>query len=189
MLSLFCGLWHSACSIQEYSVVILGLDGAGKTTFLQATKPIYSDIPALPPEQIAPTIGLNISKIENRGIRLLLQDLGGQQSLRSLWDKYLPVADAVIFVIDSTCDDFKLEDTKKAMAHISTFIEDIPLLFIANKQDLSHPRSLLEIQAAFKQFSLESRPLHFAAVDSLRGLGVKDAIDWLLENIVERKVA
>ena len=64
------------CRKEEFSVIILGLDGAGKTvcvrafiwahrcsrrpqTLLEKIKTLYNDTPGLPPDKIAPTVGQN----------------------------------------------------------------------------------------------------------------------------------
>lgn len=99
----------------EYCVLILGLDNAGKTvrnfsqklssscllynfiyllfffhfqTYLEATKTKYNrKYKAMNPNRITTTVGLNIGKIDVDGVSLSFWDLGGQQELQSLWDK------------------------------------------------------------------------------------------------------
>lgn len=39
------------------------------------------------PSKITTTVGLNIGKIDIAGVRFNFWDLGGQEELRSLWDK------------------------------------------------------------------------------------------------------
>lgn len=53
------------------------------------------------PKYITTTVGLNIGQIDIHGIRLSFWDLGGQQDLQSLWDKYYQESHAIIYVIDS----------------------------------------------------------------------------------------
>lgn len=88
MFSLIYGIWKYWFSKDDYFVLLLGLDDAGKTTFLEQTKirqiPSYR---AMNLERITATVGLNIGTIETRGIRLNFWDLGGQQELQALWDK------------------------------------------------------------------------------------------------------
>ncbi|MDP2438833.1 MAG: ADP-ribosylation factor-like protein [archaeon] len=185
-----CGLWSSFFSVPQYTVVILGLDGAGKTSFLQATKPIFSGMPALAPDHIAPTIGLNVSTIDAKGIRLLLQDLGGQVSLRPLWDRYLPESDAVVFVLSAASDTFRMEEAKQCIAHIlQVALPSVPFLLIANKQDLPSHAPLPELQQFLKQLGIEGRAATVLPVNSLSGEGVKEAVEWLMETIVERKIS
>lgn len=53
------------------------------------------------PKHITTTVGLNIGQIDISGIRLSFWDLGGQQELQSLWDKYYQESHAIIYVVDS----------------------------------------------------------------------------------------
>ena len=52
--------------------------------------------------KITTTVGLNIGKIDIAGIRLNFWDLGGQEELQSLWDKYYAESHAVIYIVDSS---------------------------------------------------------------------------------------
>lgn len=61
--------------------------------------------------KITTTVGLNIGQIDVDGIRLNFWDLGGQQELQSLWDKYYSECHGVIYVIDSNDRD-RMEESK-----------------------------------------------------------------------------
>lgn len=88
MFSLFYGLWKYLFQRDEYYVLILGLDNAGKTTFLEQTKmtlnPNYKGANL---SKISCTVGLNLGKIQSLGVTLNFWDLGGQSELQCLWDK------------------------------------------------------------------------------------------------------
>ncbi len=104
MYSLFMGLWSLLFSRVQYQILILGLDDAGKTTFLEQTKHLYAGLSPPSSLKIPPTVGLNIGKLDVVGsrVRFLFWDLGGQASLRVLWDKYYSESHAVIWILDST---------------------------------------------------------------------------------------
>lgn len=59
MYRLVTGFYAHLRQKEEFSVLILGLDNAGKTTFLEQVKSTFNDTPALDPASIAPTIGQN----------------------------------------------------------------------------------------------------------------------------------
>lgn len=63
------------------------------------------------PKHITTTVGLNIGQIDISGIRLSFWDLGGQQELQSLWDKYYQESHAIIYVVDSH-DRERMEESK-----------------------------------------------------------------------------
>ncbi|KAI4198917.1 MAG: hypothetical protein LQ350_004982 [Teloschistes chrysophthalmus] len=104
MYHLAKSLYLYATSKEEYSLLLLGLDNAGKTTLLSAIKSLYNTSPN--PSSIAqktvPTVGQNVSTIELPDMYLKMWDIGGQLSLRNLWKSYYASAHAVIFVVDST---------------------------------------------------------------------------------------
>lgn len=56
-------------------------------------------------------MGLNIGTIDIQGVRLNFWDLGGQQELQSLWDKYYQESHGVIYVIDSN-DRERMDESK-----------------------------------------------------------------------------
>jgi ADP-ribosylation factor related protein 1 len=119
----------------EFNVLILGIDKAGKTTFLEKLKTIYSISEGLPHDRIVPTVGLNIGRIEVSNAKIVFWDLGGQPGLRSIWEKYYEEAHALIYLIDAACPT-RFEDSKsaleKALRHED--LQGAPLLILANKQ-------------------------------------------------------
>lgn len=88
MFSLFYGFWRYLFQKDEYYILILGLDNAGKTTFLEQAKISYNpNLRNTNLSKISCTVGLNIGRIFSDGVVLNFWDLGGQQDLQCLWDK------------------------------------------------------------------------------------------------------
>ncbi|KAI9887113.1 MAG: ADP-ribosylation factor protein 3 [Watsoniomyces obsoletus] len=115
MFHLAKGLYLYATSKEEYSILLLGLDNAGKTTFLNQIKSLYQQPPSQgtsnngifsvsskSPGDTVPTVGQNVSTISLPSLYLKIWDVGGQHSLRSLWQSYYASCHAIVFVIDST---------------------------------------------------------------------------------------
>lgn len=102
MFSLFYGLYEYLTRKEEFHILIIGLDKAGKTTVLERLKTLYTDTSGLEPAQILPTVGLNIARFEAIKSPLVFWDLGGQAALRSIWDKYFGETHAVLFVVDAS---------------------------------------------------------------------------------------
>src|SRR5208282_1977885 len=86
----------------EYSVLLLGLDNAGKTTLHEQIKALYLSNHPSPKLKTVPTVGQNVSTITLPDMYLKIWDVGGQHSLRKLWQSYYSSCHAIIFVIDST---------------------------------------------------------------------------------------
>ena len=89
-------------SATEYSVLLLGLDNAGKTTLLSAIKSIF--LPTAPSiaSKTVPTVGQNVATVPLPEMYLKIWDVGGQHSLRRLWQSYYRSCHAIVFVVDST---------------------------------------------------------------------------------------
>lgn len=100
MFSLLYGFWQYMFQKDEYYVLILGLDNAGKTTFLeQAKASLNPNYKTLNLSKISCTVGLNIGKIVSEGVVLNFWDLGGQSELQCLWDKVCVILAVQIFWI------------------------------------------------------------------------------------------
>lgn len=106
MYHLAKSLYTYATSKEEYSVLLLGLDNAGKTTLLSQIKALYQPrpdgTPAPNPGKTVPTVGQNVATISLSDMNLKIWDVGGQISMRGLWQSYYASCHAIIFVVDST---------------------------------------------------------------------------------------
>lgn len=88
MFSLLYGIWKYLFQKDEYFVLLLGLDNAGKTTFLEQTKIQFTKgYRGTNLSKVTATVGLNLGKIYTHGIMINFWDLGGQEELQTLWDK------------------------------------------------------------------------------------------------------
>ncbi|GAA5999592.1 Arf family GTPase ARL3 [Rhodotorula paludigena] len=168
---------------QEYSVLIMGLDNAGKTTFLEKVKSTFNRTPDVDPKSIAPTIGQNIGRITLSSTVLQFWDLGGQRDIRSIWPKYYADCHAVVFVIDST-DKERIEECWAAFETIVTDhrVDGVPTLVLANKQDCDGAMAVEDIKQMFNQLIVGKLNVSEGAVlpiSALRGDGIREAVDWL----------
>ncbi|EJT81785.1 ADP-ribosylation factor family protein, partial [Gaeumannomyces tritici R3-111a-1] len=92
----------SSSSSAEYSVILLGLDNAGKTTFHEQVKALFHPDAPEPKLKTVPTVGQNVSTITLPDMYMKVWDVGGQHSLRKLWQSYYTSCHAIVFIIDST---------------------------------------------------------------------------------------
>lgn len=90
MISYFKGLLGS----REMRILILGLDGAGKTTILYRLQ-VGEVVTTIP------TIGFNVEQVTYKNLKFQVWDLGGQTSIRPYWRCYYSNTDAIIYVVDS----------------------------------------------------------------------------------------
>ncbi|GAB0093249.1 ADP-ribosylation factor-related protein 1 [Sergentomyia squamirostris] len=192
MFTLFHGFYKYLKQKDEYCVLILGLDNAGKTTYLEAAKTkLTKNYKGMNPSKITTTVGLNIGQIDIQGIRLSFWDLGGQEELQSLWDKYYQESHAVIYIIDSHDRD-RMNESKEVFDKMisNDHLSGVPLLLLANKQDLPDCMGVREIKPVFQHTGhlIGRRDCLVMPVSALNGEGVDDGIKWLVEAIKRNSV-
>ncbi|KAL7746329.1 hypothetical protein RI367_008337 [Sorochytrium milnesiophthora] len=141
---------------EEFYIIIVGLDNAGKTTLLERIKSIFTGVAGLPPEKIAPTIGLNIGKIDLENRNYNFWDLGGQTDLQTIWPKYYAECHAIIFVVDST-DRERIEEVQQVFEKVITNdeVEGVPVLMLANKQDVDLALRVEDIKEIFNNIAVK----------------------------------
>ncbi|XP_020837267.1 ADP-ribosylation factor-related protein 1 isoform X1 [Phascolarctos cinereus] len=188
MYTLLSGLYKYMFRRDEYCILILGLDNAGKTTFLEQTKTRFNrNYKGMSLSKITTTVGLNIGTIDVGKARLMFWDLGGQEELQSLWDKYYAESHGVIYVIDST-DEERLSETKRAFEKMITSeaLEGVPILVLANKQDVETCLSIPDIKTAFSDCinKIGKRDCLTQACSALTGKGVNEGIEWMVKCVV-----
>uniref|UniRef100_A0A8B9XSW6 ADP-ribosylation factor-related protein 1 n=1 Tax=Bos mutus grunniens TaxID=30521 RepID=A0A8B9XSW6_BOSMU len=162
MYTLLSGLYKYMFQKDEYCVLILGLDNAGKTTFLEQSKTRFNkNYKGMSLSKITTTVGLNIGTVDVGKARLMFWDLGGQEELQSLWDKYYAECHGVIYVIDST-DEERLSESKQAFEKMVTSeaLDGVPILVLANKQDVETCLSIPDIKTAFSECGCPRRTEH-----------------------------
>ena len=89
--------------------------------------------------------------MKTKSLRFLIQDLGGQTSIRPYWRCYYANTAAVIFVVDST----DIERLHTASEELSAMLnedelKDAGLLVFANKQDQPGAKGAGEISEALQ---------------------------------------
>ncbi|KAI0166107.1 P-loop containing nucleoside triphosphate hydrolase protein [Xylariaceae sp. FL1272] len=200
MYHLAKGLYRLATSKEEYSVILLGLDNAGKTTFHEQTKSLFLPEHPDPKLKTVPTVGQNVSTLTLPDMYLKIWDVGGQLSLRRLWQSYYASCHAIIFIIDSTdIGDGNLEhDSSGRLEECRLVLEDVlqhsetegvPLLILANKQDREDCVEVVRIKEGLvkKVFEGEKassiRDSRVLPVSALTGHGVREAVDWVRSRV------
>ena len=127
---------------KEAKIIILGLDGAGKTALFNRFKGSSAEY-----ADLKPTSGFNTEKVRFEGTldpapdgeyTIDLWELGGATAVRPFWKRYCKDKDGLVYVIESE-EEGRLEE---AMGELKGLVEDpqlpvgsIPILLIASKQD------------------------------------------------------
>ena len=184
-------------------MVILGIQGAGKTSALERVKDVFSaDVKGLLPEQIIPTVGMNIANLSAGDAKLPVDmtfwDLGGAFGLRGIWESYFADADACVYVVDGADED-ALEEAMVELERVlrnKKFSTNIPTLIISSKSDLAGPEGLEMVRAScedvFARVASSAarrgsrREWKIFPVDGLSGAGIRPAIEWLANTLAPK---
>jgi len=172
---------------ESYHCAMIGLDSSGKTTILYRLKLGYYT-------NTVPTIGFNCEKIKTgetgaKSKHFLLWDVGGQDKTRPLWRSYTRCTDGIIFVVDSS-DVERIEEAKLELLQIAKLTEKytVPILVLANKQDLPGARDMLSLE---KDLCLHELGRNVGWTINpccgITGEGLEEALKNLHELIVKRK--
>jgi ADP-ribosylation factor-like protein 8 len=79
----------------EMEIVVIGLQNAGKTSFVNALGGGGFQ------EDMIPTVGFNMRKLKRDGVSVKTWDLGGQERFRGTWERYCRGVNCVVYVVDS----------------------------------------------------------------------------------------
>jgi len=168
-------------------VVLVGLDGSGKTTALMRLK--YRCYVAT-----TPTIGFNHEKVWGGGFRWSCWDVGGGDRLRGLWSSYTRATDGIVFVVDSAGPEDLMEEARLEISRLikmskaSSFQLNIPappLLVLANFQDQSWARSPQEVAMSLGLSESSGTLWGVAPVCALTGEGLDQAMS-LLRSLIDQ---
>ena len=169
----------------DHRVLMVGLDGAGKTTILQS---LARGLPACEEPQLntLPTLSYSVDELKWRRERLLVWDVGGQHKLRNLWRHFYGRVGCLVFVLDSG-DMQRLAEAKHELRGLLAAPElaEVPLLVLTNKQDLECAAPIADITDNLQLSSLEppgsARPTRILPVSAWKGSGLNLAMDWIGE--------
>lgn len=174
---IFNRLWGS----KEVRILILGLDGAGKTTILYRLQ-IGEVVTTIP------TIGFNVETVNYKNIKFQVWDLGGQTSIRPYWRCYYTNTDAIIYVVDSVDKDRLATSKEELLAMLEEEeLKDASLLVFANKQDMEGAMSAVDVSNALGLSMLKNRTWTIHKCSAITGEGLTEGMDWLVNTIEGHK--
>ncbi|KAH7105383.1 ADP-ribosylation factor [Auriculariales sp. MPI-PUGE-AT-0066] len=157
---------------QEMRIVMIGCDGAGKTTILYKLKlgEVVTTIP---------TIGFNVETVAYKNISFTVWDVGGQHKIRPLWKHYYQNTQGVIFVVDSNDVD-RIDEVAETLQDILQYddLKDASVLILANKQDLPQAMSASTLVDKLRLRQVRQQ-WYIQASCATTGDGLYEGLDWL----------
>jgi len=162
-------------------ILILGLDGAGKTTILYRLQ-VGEVVTTIP------TIGFNVEQVSYKNLKFQVWDLGGLTSIRPYWRCYYSNTDAIIYVVDSS-DKERMGISKQELVSMleEEELKKAILVVLANKQDLDTAMSVAEVHQALGLDALKNRTFQIFKTSATKGDGLDEAMDWLSNTLTSNK--
>jgi ADP-ribosylation factor-like protein 8 len=167
----------------EMEIAILGLQNAGKSSFVHILQTGEFD------DDLLPTIGFRLQKAKNSGVDIKIWDLGGQSQFRQgMWSRYSRDVDAVVYVIDVSDPetlDLAFEELFRVLGYQE--LSGIPLLLLFNKMDAllgsieQKNETVNTILEQFKFDDIKEREKGWLAISCKELFNVDKALAWLIE--------
>ncbi|CAJ1945484.1 unnamed protein product [Cylindrotheca closterium] len=177
--SLLQSLWKAlGFEGKEGSLLMLGLDNAGKTTLLHRLR--TGDVRSFPPTD-RPHM---TEKFECNGITFQAWDMGGHEAVRHLWEDYVCECSAVLFLVDSA-DKGRLEEAAFELDALigEKIVADVPVAIMCNKCDLDEALSSKEIEEGLHYQELQKMQgeenIAMFRISVLKGEGYQSAFRWV----------
>lgn len=169
----FTSIFSSLFGQKERRILILGLDGAGKTTILYRLQ-VGEVVTTIP------TIGFNVETVTYKNLKFQVWDLGGQTSIRPYWRCYYSNTDAIIYVVDSV-DRERIGISKQELISMleEEELKKSLLLVFANKQDCDQAMSPAEVAQELGLAALRDRKWQIFKTSALKNIGLDEGMEWL----------
>ncbi|MHA1231347.1 MAG: ADP-ribosylation factor family protein [Candidatus Helarchaeota archaeon] len=167
---------------KNIKLVMIGLDNAGKTSILNYLKSGEMT-------QTIPTMGVNYESVKFKNLTFNCYDIGGQTAFRQFWGEAVQDCNALLFVVDSA-DRERIEESKKEIIQIiKEFLPpSVPILIIANKNDIEGHLTEAEIARIFEMPELKEKTWHVQETSVKTGYGLVEAFIWLYEQLTGKKL-
>uniref|UniRef100_A0A1A8F9G8 ADP-ribosylation factor-like 9 n=1 Tax=Nothobranchius korthausae TaxID=1143690 RepID=A0A1A8F9G8_9TELE len=166
-------------------ILVLGLDGAGKTSLLHC----FSS--GILEQDVEPTHGSNAVSVSRDNLHIEFLEIGGKEDLRPHWQRYTSKALLLVFVVDSSNSQL-FPVVKKHLHELLAPCPSLPVMVLANKQDLPGSCSITDLHEALSLSEVGDRQMFLIGTYVRRGeaglsSGVQDARDLIISMVCDGK--
>lgn len=123
------------------------------------------------------------------------RDLGGQQKFRGMWERYCRGVQVVMyvyciyknkyffsFIVDAS-DPNSFPAAKKELEELTFKVTSVPLLVLANKNDLETAKTSEEISKALDLDSIKDREVCIYNISCKNVFNIDITMDWILKHV------
>uniref|UniRef100_A0A8C6T981 ADP ribosylation factor like GTPase 10 n=1 Tax=Neogobius melanostomus TaxID=47308 RepID=A0A8C6T981_9GOBI len=162
----YCTISEEEEETVRRQVLVLGLDGAGKSSVLQGLSRSGPDTEPRTEQRsqpTRPTRGFNFISLRVPRCQIDFLEIGGGEDLRGYWSDYLRRTHILVFIVDSS-DWSRLSVAKSELHRLLGAEPQLPVVVLANKQDKAGAASISELREALSLQSVsEERKLFLLA--------------------------
>lgn len=158
----YCTIREEEEELGRRQVLVLGLDGAGKSSMLQGLTP-GEETATAKRRRCRPTRGFNFMSMNATSCQLDFLEIGGGEDLRRYWSDYLRRTNILVYVVDSS-DRSRLPLAKAELHRLLSAEPQLPVVVLGNKQDKVNAVSVSELHDALSLGTMnEDRKLFLLA--------------------------
>ena len=177
----FVRFWRWLISLffkKQLSITIVGLPNAGKTTLVRAISGQDTETETMP------TIGARSSTAKVGNVEFIVYDIGGHQSYQYLWSIHCKTSNVILYVLDSSDQ----EAVDASQSQLESLFEDpelqnIPILVIANKEDLPEALKENDIVARLRLQEVNSHKFKLFCASAKKRTNVDEIVNWMVDNL------
>ncbi|NHI93374.1 MAG: GTP-binding protein [Candidatus Lokiarchaeota archaeon] len=181
---LFYEIVMSKQQIFNFKIILIGSPGVGKTTLVSRFITDQYE------ENYIPTLGVNImmkaiklGPLGENNVRLSIWDVGGQAKWDLVRETYYSGAKGAIIVFDLTRPSTLLMVIEYVKNFRQTVKQNIPLILIGNKLDLTDKR-MVDIKKAL-EIKKQINAIEYLETSALDGTSVNESFKRLTEGILK----
>ena len=178
-ISDYSWFWWNSNSDLPNTILLIGLDDAGKTTL--TTRLTQNRLVQAPPTSQPTTHEIKIGSTV-----LAITDVGGHQQARRLWRQYMFSSTRLVFIIDAS-NVSRLEEARYELWNLlkDDEIRSIPLLILGNKIDnvdtALSATELIQFLQIEPYLTMEKPNVKLCMCSVGRNEGFGDGLKWLVE--------
>jgi small GTP-binding protein len=158
-----------------YKIVLLGESGVGKTSLVQ--RYVYDSLSPEMAQTIGAVLHVKTIPLEDANYKLIIWDLGGQESFRQLREQYCANASGAFFVFDRGRPE-TLGSIDRWMESLYASAGEVPVVVIENKLDLKPVFDAKDIQA-----EIDKRRLSLMQTSATESMNVNQTFEGLVRTI------
>ncbi|KAF5892300.1 ADP-ribosylation factor-like protein 9 [Clarias magur] len=177
----YCAFKEEEEERRQRQVLVLGLDGAGKSSVLQQLNGASSK------RKCTPTRGFNFIRLHTPVCEFDFLEIGGGEDLRAYWADFLKRAHILMYVVDAS-DTRRLPLAKNELHRLLSIDAQLPVVILGNKQDKLDAVSVSKLRDALSLGSVpDQRKLFLLQLSSVgESCSLQDLQDLLIKLESER---